>query len=115
MRFEIIHGKTVIVILTYFQTEGFKMTTITMNRITYTRKLGTKDAWIETENKTENFTREQYDNFINAAPFYRRFGGSETLQREYTCAGYLVTKNISKSPDRNIKKITTFTFKYTGN
>ncbi len=84
--------------------------TITMTRKTYTPKPGTKTAWIETESETETITEQFYKNFIDAAPFMRRLGGSETMQYNYTPFGYRVIRNISKSPDGSIKHIATFNF-----
>ena len=46
----------------------------------------------------------------DAAPYFRRLGGSETLTREYTKRGYLVTQIVSKSPDRQTKVIRKYTF-----
>ena len=43
--------------------------------------------------------------------FFRRLGGSESLQCAYTCAGYKVYKLTSTSPDRQNKTIREFKFK----
>jgi len=90
------------------------MLKITQERITYELKEGTKNAWRETERKTADYTEEQHRNFVEAAPFFRRLGGSETLTRSYTPAGYKVVQVISKSPDRTVKKVTNFKFEYQG-
>ena len=76
----------------------------------YERKEGTKNAYMLVKTKEDAFEREHYQNYVEAAPFFRRLGGSEYLERSYTCAGYLVTKIISKSPDRNEKRIARFYF-----
>ena len=76
----------------------------------YTLKPGTKAAYQEVETKTEVIDRHHYNNFVEAAPFFRRLGGSETLKREHTCRGYNVTKVISTSPDKQTKRVTTFKF-----
>ena len=76
----------------------------------YELKEGCKTAYnlIETEEKEYDYT--QYKNYVDAAPFFRRLGGSETLSRAYTCAGYLVNHITSKSPDRTKKNICKFYF-----
>jgi hypothetical protein len=86
------------------------MEKITMTRTTYELKEGTKGAYKETKTETREVDRQFHKNFTEAAPFFRRLGGSETLEREYTCRGYNVTKVTSKSPDRQKKIITTFKF-----
>ena len=86
------------------------MEKITMTRTTYELKEGTKGAYKETKSTTKEIDRTHYNYFIDAAPFFRRLGGSEYLEKSYTSAGYLVTRVTSKSPDRQIKKITTFKF-----
>lgn len=86
------------------------MEKITMTITTYTLKAGTKGVYYQTETISREVTREFHRNFVEAAPFMRRLGGSESLEREYTCRGYNVTKVTSKSPDRNKKIVTSFKF-----
>jgi N-acetyl-anhydromuramyl-L-alanine amidase AmpD len=43
--------------------------------------------------------------------FFRRLGGSESVQRAYTCYGYKVDKLTSTSPDKQTKVIREFNFK----
>tara|TARA_R110002020_G_C15822763_1_gene733313 strand:+ start:49 stop:312 length:264 start_codon:yes stop_codon:yes gene_type:complete len=74
----------------------------------YTLKPGTKTVYLLDETKTEELTEEHYDNYITSAPFFRRLGGSETLTRSYTSAGYRVTRIVSKSPDRETKVVRDF-------
>lgn len=76
----------------------------------YELKPGTKLAYQLTETKEEEYTEEQYLNYVNATPFFRRLGGSEYCERAYTYAGYLINKIISKSPDRKEKIIARFYF-----
>jgi len=84
---------------------------ITETKKEYNLKEGTKTAWKETETEERIIPEEWYTNSVDAAPFFRRLGGSETLQREYTCRGYKVVRIISKSPDRQIKVIREYSFK----
>lgn len=81
-----------------------------MTRETWKLKEGRKAAYRLEATRTEEIDQMFYRNFIDAAPCFRRAGSKETLQRSYTHVGYLVTKVISVSPDREIKKITTFKF-----
>jgi hypothetical protein len=83
---------------------------ITLHHQTFTLKAGTKTVYeLESEETTE-VTSEQHANAVDAAPYFRRLGGSETLTREYTKRGYLVTQIVSKSPDRQTKVIRKYTF-----
>lgn len=52
---------------------------------------------------------DHWDRFVDAAPFFRRLGGSETLYRSYTTIGYRVTRVVSISSDRTIRQVHTFT------
>jgi hypothetical protein len=88
------------------------MLEITMTKTKFSLKDGTKTVYIPIENEKRVISEEYYNNIIDAAPFMRRLGGSETLQRCYTCAGYRVFKIISKSPDRENKSVYEFDFKY---
>ena len=76
----------------------------------YELKEGRKTVYDLIETEEQEFTETQYKNYIDAAPFFRRLGGSETLERSYTCVGYKVDKITSKSPDRTKKKIAKFYF-----
>ena len=55
-------------------------------------------------------TEKQYNNITNkdTLKYFRSLGGSETAQRCYTCAGYIIFKLISRSPDRNVKVVREF-------
>jgi aspartyl aminopeptidase len=79
-----------------------------LTKTSYIKKEGTKTVWIETGKTTEEISENHYNNFINAAPSFRRMGGSETLQRTYTKNGYKVVKLISTSPDKMTKHVYTF-------
>ena len=72
----------------------------------------TKTTYTIEEEKTEAITRKQYNNICgkDTLKWFRRLGGSETAERGYTCAGYLIVKLTSTSPDRQNKTIRTFKF-----
>ena len=85
---------------------------ITLKETRFTLKDGTKTVFIVAEDKeTREITEEHYNNYIESAPFFRRLGGSETLTRGYTSAGYKVVKMVSKSPCKTEKVIREFNFK----
>lgn len=76
----------------------------------YTLKPGTKTAYALDKVEEDEFTEHQYDNYVDAAPFFRRLGGSEYVERSYTCQGYKAFRITSKSPDRQEKRVARFYF-----
>lgn len=60
--------------------------------------------------ETKEIQRHEYDNLINSCGFFRRLGGIERLEREYTDHGYLVTRLTSISPDKLTRVVRTFKF-----
>lgn len=86
------------------------MIQITLTKTSFEKKEGTKTVWIETEKETRIVNRDFYRNAVDSVGFFRRLGGSETLQYSYTCDGYKCTKLISTSPDKQVKKVYEFTF-----
>ena len=82
----------------------------TVKTTRYTLKEGTKTAWTETESDTQDFTEQQYKNCVDASPFFRRLGGSETVTKGFTRQGFLVIRIVSKSPDRTMKTVREFDF-----
>jgi hypothetical protein len=71
-------------------------------------KEGTKTVFTTLEWQTREFDSEYYDNCVDAAPFFRRLGGSETLTRCYTSQGYKVYRMVSKSPCKTMRTIREF-------
>lgn len=90
------------------------MQQITLNEKRYSKKVGFKNAYQLTEDKTEIVTSKQHGlcTSEDTCKWFRRLGGSETVTRSYTCAGYLVTKLISTSPNKDIRVIREFNFKW---
>ena len=82
----------------------------TVKTTRYELKEGTKTVWVETESDTQDITEQQYKNCVKASPFFRRIGGSETVTKNYTKAGFLVVRIVSKSPDRKNKTVRDFDF-----
>ncbi len=90
------------------------MLKITMNTTNLVKKEGTKTVWIA-ENETQEIVNEEHYNNCtcdDTVRFFRRLGGSETLTRSYTKCGYLVTKLVSTSPDKQKRTVREFSFDY---
>lgn len=87
----------------------FKITVSTTKQV---KKSGTKTVWEIAEQFETIFNRKEYDNCTNkdTVSFFRRFGGTETVTKNYTCMGYVVTKIVSTSPDKQSRTIREFTF-----
>ena len=81
-----------------------------MTKMYQEKKSGTKTVWQTTKTETKAITETQYNNIVNAAPFFRHLGGSETLQKTYTCRGYKVYQMFSTSPDKKSRNVRTFDY-----
>ena len=57
------------------------------------------------ETTTRKITVEEYDNIFSSIDFFKSLGGSERIYKNYTLAGYIPTKLVSISPDKEIKII----------
>lgn len=81
---------------------------------TMTRETQEKQSskWVTTNTETRKITREFYRNYTDpqAIKFMRNLGGIETVQKNYTCYGYIPVRILSTSPDRETRIITTFKF-----
>ena len=66
-----------------------------------------------TEIKITTINQETYDNIFNkkTQAFFKGVGGYERASKSYTTAGYIVTRLISISPDKTIKKVRTIKVK----
>lgn len=80
---------------------------ITIIKTSY-KKHGSK--WIETESETKHVDFIHYVNIVEAIPFFRNLGGSETVTMGYTKKGYLPIKIINTSPSREDRSIYHFKF-----
>ena len=78
---------------------------------TYQLKDGTKTVWELVETRENELNELGYRNCIDACKFFRRLGGSEYCEKSYTSQGYLVTRLVSRSPDRLTKIVRHFTFR----
>lgn len=62
---------------------------------------------------TEIVSGEFYENFIRSIDFFNGFmGGKCRAEKNYTVVGYLPTKVITISPNREEKHVDIFIFKY---
>ena len=71
-------------------------------------KSGSK--WIETKRTEKQFSRENYFNAVDAIPFFRNLGGTETVTCNYTKFGYIPVKVISTNPDKTERRIYKYSF-----
>ena len=81
------------------------MLTIILTTEHYKKNPNTKTTYILEDAYEYEITKEQYNNIVNSASFFRRLGGTVTQQREYTCNGYNVTKDTATSPDKTSKTV----------
>lgn len=86
--------------------EGYKLTLITE---TYNKKEGNK-TFSKKANKVESeiVDNETYKNVFTSVNFFKNLGGTETITRAYTIAGYIPIRLTSVSPDRKTKVIRVF-------
>ena len=85
---------------------------VTMKKERLEKKPNTKNSFFLVETEEKQIEYSVYKNIVSndTLKWFRRLGGSETAQRSYTCRGYMVTRLISRNPDRSVKVIRTFTF-----
>ena len=75
-------------------------------------KAGTKTVFVTVSTETQEVTREQHRNATEdgTVKYFRRLGGSETVERGYTSQGYNVVKLTSTDPSRTKKTIREYDF-----
>jgi hypothetical protein len=73
-------------------------------------KPGTKTVWLSVKTKNTELSETDYNRVVDASPFFRRLGGSETHTKNYTSRGYKTVQIVSKSPCRTLKTVRTFEF-----
>ncbi len=90
------------------------MVQITLTEKRYVKNPNTKTTYILETTETTNVTEKQHGLTTNddTCKWFRRLGGSETKQMEYTCAGYKCTKLTSVSPDKQNKIVREYSFKW---
>ena len=78
--------------------------------MTKTKQVKKGSRWINTEEETKSITTVFYMNTLEAVPFFRNLGGSETVYKGYTIMGYIPYKIISTSPTKDERYIYEFCF-----
>ena len=83
-------------------------------QITLTKENYFKDdkKWTLSETETELIDLKTVERIADSVKFFRRLGGTETLVKGYTCAGYNPVKLTSTSPDKTQRTIRTFNYFY---
>ena len=72
----------------------------------YELKAGAKSSYNLIDQESQIMTDDQVQSrLVDSMSFFRKLGGSESLQRAYTCAGYMPIKLTSNSPNRQIKSV----------
>jgi len=89
------------------------MYTIIETKTKLEKKAGTKNAYKEVSKEVTEVTERQYKLTTNddTIKWFRRLGGSQSVTRGYTYAGYVVIKLVSTSPDKQNKTIREYKFK----
>ena len=87
-------------------------TRIELTEVRMEKNPNTKTTFNIVSESTKVITEQNYKNIISDdwVKFMRRLGGVETLTRSYTSSGYLVTRLVSTSPDKQSKTIREFNF-----
>lgn len=90
-------------------------TIITLTETKLIKNPNTKTTYIVESKEVKEVTEREHRLCTNSetVKWFRRLGGSETVERSYTSAGYLVTKLTSTSPDKQNKTVREYTFKTT--
>lgn len=88
------------------------MEQITMTKKRLEKNPSTKTTFNLLDEVTEIIPRERYEFITKPATlkWFRAMGGTETVERSYTCRGYNITRLTSTSPDKQIKVIREFKF-----
>jgi hypothetical protein len=82
--------------------------------ITLTTETYYKDgkAWKLGGTETEIVDLKTVQRIADSVKFFRRLGGTETLIKGYTCAGYNPVKLTSTNPDKTARTVRAFNYSY---
>ena len=85
---------------------------ITQTKTELKRNPNTKTTYTIVSKETETITEKQHHlcTCNDTVKWFKRLGGKETVQRNYTNRGYKVVKLISTSPDKETKIVREFSF-----
>ena len=86
---------------------------ITLTQTKLVKNPNTKTTYLVDSIETSEVTEREHQlaTCDDTVKWFRRLGGSESVQRAYTCRGYVVVKVVSTSPDRQNKTIREYKFK----
>ena len=81
---------------------------------TLTRYEKVGKSFKQIEKEVREISQQHYENATSTdtIKFFKRLGGTERISRNYTCAGYLIEKITSISPNRENKTIREYQFIY---
>ena len=79
-------------------------------KVVITNQEKSGSTWKTTEVKEELADFIYYSNVVDAVPFFRNLGGTETITKKYTKAGYIPVKIVSTSPGRDQRTIREFIY-----
>jgi hypothetical protein len=90
----------------------FAVCLITKN---FQKKEGTKNTWTLIEQTEKVINHNEYNKIIEAIPFFRKLGGTETQKKGNTSIGNICIKLTSKNPGNSVKVVREFKgfYKYT--
>ena len=85
---------------------------ITMTKTNLTKNPNTKTTYLEDKKETKTISERQYKDIVSndTCKLFRRLGGSEYVEKGYTCYGYRCIQLTSTSPDKQSKTVREFTF-----
>jgi len=85
---------------------------IELTTIKQVKKEGTATVWLEESKTVESVTLDQHDKATNedTVKWFRRLGGSESVTKNYTYEGYVVTDLVSTNPDKTKRTIRNYKF-----
>jgi hypothetical protein len=66
--------------------------------------------FVEVSEKMKFIDEIELSMLIESCKFFRKLGGTETVNRNYTCRGYMPVKLTSKSPDKATKVVREFIY-----
>lgn len=81
-------------------------------KLTEERQVKSGSKFVTTEKTEKVIDSKQYNNITNSdtLKWFRRLGGTESAQKNYTSRGYNIVKLISTSPDKSERVVRIFDF-----
>ena len=90
------------------------MLEITLITERYKKEENKKTVYKLVSEKTETIDMRVYNNITSddTIKYFRRLGGTETIQKRNTCIGHVITKLTSTPPDKQSKIVRNFKLEY---